>query len=359
MNISSGRRLLLLFSGTVVVVILVVCFRQLVRMNLSDIVQTEKTPLRVAIAPYQDMALLVNAKDLGLEKKYGTRLEFFTMPWEEIIPAVASAGKTADVGFASLADYMCKSERLNSQGDDPLLYIYPAYVFRGGAFMTFNPAVPILDAKTIKNSDVVKRFLQCKIGVQKNSCCHMLLWMLAHNAGIKFSTVPVIDTTLNDGLLAAENSSLDAAAAGLTQRTEALKHNGHVAVDMDTANLVDITGFICKESVYKKRKKDIESLIKMWCDCANYVLSDLNYHSAASLSYLKSNASTQYTIDEFRRALSQEYFPGSITDAERDIISGKGKYSIGRIAMLCNQYLLDIGAIKMVRPIPQTITIRQ
>ncbi len=231
------------------------CSRQLT--STSEVVAVPENTLRVAIAPYQDMALLANVKNLGLEKKYGTKLELFTMPWEEIIPTVASAGKTVDVGFASLADYMCKAERLNSKGDDPLLYIYPAYVFRGGAFVTFNPAVPVINARSIKNADLIKKFLSYKVGVQKNSCCHMLLWLLAHNAGIKFSTVPIIDTTLNDGLLAAENGSLDAAAAGLTQRTEALKLHGRVAVDMDTANLVDIAGFICKESVYKKRKRTL------------------------------------------------------------------------------------------------------
>jgi hypothetical protein len=302
------------------------------------------------------MAMLVTEKKLGLEKKYGTKLEFFTMPWEELIPAVASAGNTVDVGFTSLADYMCKSEHLNSKGDDPLLYIYPAYVFHGGAFVTFNPKVPEITAKSINDTGLVKKFLSYKIGAQKNSCCHMLLWLLAHDAGVKFSSVPVIDTTLNDGLLAAENGSLDAAAAGLTQRTEALKRHGRVAVDMDAANLVDIAGFICKESVYKQRKKDIDSLIKMWCDSTHYVLSDLNNHSADALAYLKANSSTSYSLDELKRALSQEYFPSSIADAEKNVVSSKSKYSIQRLSQLCSQYLLETGATKTSRPAPNMIT---
>lgn len=62
---------------------------------------SRQAPLRVGIAPYQEMALLVNEKDLGLEKKYGTKLEFLTMPWEDLLPAVGSAGQTIDVGFAA------------------------------------------------------------------------------------------------------------------------------------------------------------------------------------------------------------------------------------------------------------------
>ena len=331
---------------------------QLSESNSNNARIAQTTPLRVAIAPYQDMSILFCEKEADLEKKYGVKLEFLTMPWEEIIPAVASGGQTVDVGFASIADYMCKSEHLNGKGDDPLLYIYPAYIFHGGAFVTFNPAMPIINKHNISDPTVVKKFLSYKLGVQKNSCNHMLLWLLAHKAGIKFSNVSIIDTTLNDGLLAAENGSLDAAAAGLTQRTEALKRHGKIALDMDTANLIDISGFICKESIYKKRKNDIESLIKIWCDCSCYVLSDLDHRSEAPLAYLKANASTKYTLAEFKRALAQEYFPKSIAEEEKDIVSPKGKYSISRIADLSNQYLLDIGATKIAQPVPQMITVK-
>ncbi len=332
------------------------CSSNISQPNSDNMSASKSPPLRVAIAPYQDMSMLFATKPLALEKKYGIKLEFLTMPWEEIIPTVASAGQTVDIGFASLCDYMCKSEHLNSKGDDPLLYIYPAYIFRGGAFMTFNPNMPIINNHNVNDPNTIKKFLTYKLGVQKNSCCHMLLWLLAHNAGIKLSSVPIIDSTLNDGMLAAENGSLDAAAAGLTQRTEALKRHGKVAVDMDTVKLVDISGFMCKESVYKKRKKDIESFIRIWFDSANYVLSDIDHRSSPAIAYLDAHASTHYSIREFKAALSQEYFPKSIAEVEKEIVSPKGTYSIDRTANLCSQYLLDIGATKTAQPAPHIIT---
>ena len=96
----------------------------------------------------------------------------------------------------------------------------------------------------------------------------------------------------------------------------------------------------------------------MWCDCAHYVLSDIDHHSDAALAYLNANASTRYTISEFKRALSQEYFPQSIDAEEKDIISDTGKYSIKKISKLCNEYLLDIGAIKAPRPAPKIIDLK-
>jgi ABC-type nitrate/sulfonate/bicarbonate transport system substrate-binding protein len=319
--------------------------------SLSDKVE----PLRVAISPYQDMAMLVSEKKLGLEKKYGTKLEFLTMPWEDIISAVASAGDSVDVGFANLSEYMSQSEHLNSKGDDPLLYIYPAFVFHGGAFVTFNPKIPEINADNIDDPARIRKFLSRKIGVHKNCCLHMLLWFLANKAGVKLSDIRFIDISLNDGLLAAENGTLDAAAAGLTQRTEALKRHGRVVVDMDSAHLADICGFICKESVYKRRKKDIEALIRIWCDSTNYVLSDIDHHSGDALAYLKANASTQYTVDGFKTALSQEYFPRSISDLQTDILSSTGKYSFERTSKLYSNYLLDTGGTKSPPSLPKPI----
>ena len=302
--------------------------------------------LRMGIAPYQEIALLVNEKPLELEKKYGVKLELITMPWEELLTAVASAGQTIDVGFASLSDYLAKAERLNTQKDDPIVYLYPAWTFHGGGLITFNPAVPEITKANVNDKELLKRFLKFKIGVQKNSCCDMLVWKLAHDAGVPYKDLQITDTTLNDGLLATENGSLDIAGAGLTQRTEAIKRHGRVVLTMGTLGLTDPGGFVCKKSYYTKHKKEVDALIHIWFDCTNYVLSDLDKHSQYTLDYLKANASTKYTLAEFKSALSQEYIARSVSEAQKEVVSGKGLYSIATASSEINEYLLDSGAVK-------------
>jgi len=313
----------------------------------------------MAISPYQDTAFLVNVKPLELENKYHIRLELLTIPWEDIIPAIASAGRTVDVGYASLTDYLTKSENINKESNDPVLFIYPLYVFKGAGFITFNPSVPQLNSQTINNPVLVKKFLSFKIGVPKNSMCQMLLFMLTQKAGMKFLDSSFTDTTVNDGLLATENGSLDIAAAGVTQRTEAEKRHGRVVLTMDTFGTGDIDGLVCKESVYKKRKKDINSLIKMQFDCERYVLNDLDHHSAVILAYLKDNASTQYTLAEFKRALSHQYFPLTLAEVAKNIISSNGKYSIAKQTAIVDQYLMNIGVAKTPRQTPKIMALSE
>jgi ABC-type nitrate/sulfonate/bicarbonate transport system substrate-binding protein len=61
----------------------------------------ERSPISVAIAPYQDLAMLVNAEAAGIAQKHGIKVTLVTMAWEDILPSVGSRGKTVDVGFGS------------------------------------------------------------------------------------------------------------------------------------------------------------------------------------------------------------------------------------------------------------------
>jgi len=349
--------LIVLIANLVLGLLLCACSQRTMEKGRTASSAKFSEPLRMAISPYQDTAFLVNVKSLGLGEKYGTKLELLTLPWEDILPAVASAGKTVDIGYASLATYLTKSENLNKQGNDPVLFIYPLLVFKGNGFVSFNPSVPVLNHESVNNNPLVKKFLSYKIGAPKSSFAQMLLYMLTKKIGMKFSNLPITDTTMNDGLLAAENGSLDIAAAGVPQRTEALKQYGRVVFSADALGVGDIVGLVCKESVYKERRKDIDSLIKMQFDCEKFVLNDLDHHSDAMLTYLKANAATQYTLPEFKQALTYQYFPLSIKDAEKEMVFNKGKYSIDKQTDAVNQYLLDIGAIKTARPTPKIISL--
>lgn len=318
------------------------------------------SPIRVAIAPYQDLAMIVNAKPLGLEEKYGTRLDILTMGWEEILPAVASAGRGADVGFGSYIEYLTKYNNLNKGSSDPVLFVYPAYVFKGGAFVAFNPAIESLNKTSLKDKAALKKFLSLKIGAQKGSVYEMMLQDMAERAGMLPSDkLNVIDTPLDQGFLAVEQGSLDTAAAGLTQLTEVERQGGKAVLTMDDLGFADITGFIVKKSVWDNRKQDVENVIRMWFDCVNYVLADINKNSQESMSYLNKNASTHYSLDEYKSALGNEYLPRSIKEAKTELIDDSGKFPYRRIGASANKILVREKVISEESPLPKFPDIRE
>jgi ABC-type nitrate/sulfonate/bicarbonate transport system substrate-binding protein len=313
----------------------------------------EGIPLRVGISPYQDIAMIVNAQPLGLDRKYGTQLELITLSWEDILPSVASAGKGLDIGFGSLIEYLTKQENINAGSNDPILFVYPLYVFKGGAFVTFKSTVVPLTKESLASSENVKMFLANKIGAQRHSVYEMMLYYLATSRGIPPSTLNIVDTPLDQGFLAAQNGSLDIAEAGLTQLTEARRNGGRSVLNMEDLGFADITGIIVKESVYKARKHDIDNFIHMWFESVNYVLSDIDNNSKASLAYLNANASTRYSLNEYKLALSQEFFPRSASEAATTLIEKDGKFSYRRISQSVTEYLVVHGSVKNAPTIPE------
>jgi ABC-type nitrate/sulfonate/bicarbonate transport system substrate-binding protein len=319
-------------SAVAIVVLVTVC--------LFSCENKDKKVLKLAISPYQDLAMIENIDQLKLNEKYKVDVKLVTLPWEEIISAIGSVGETVDVGFASYIEYITKSENLNKNTTDSILFIYPAYVFAGGGFTTFKNDFPVFTEATVKDTQLVKKFLSYRIGAQKNSMFDMALYQLANYAKVDIKQLKLTDVSMADGILGLQAGSLDFASAGLTQRNEVEKRGGKVALNFNTLGFADLTGFICKKSVYEKRRTEIEALIKMWFECVDYIMSDVDKHvGIATLPYLDKNASTKYTIESYKTAISQEVFPRSITEAHALILSDTAHFSGTKIYQAVSNYL--------------------
>jgi ABC-type nitrate/sulfonate/bicarbonate transport system substrate-binding protein len=186
-----SKRLLIVLAITLVVLLAVYV------ALVAWIPSTNGRALRVALAPYQDMALLVNHEPLGLDKKYGITLDLVTVSWSDLVPAVASAGKAVDVSFGGLLEYLNKAHTINAGSKDPVLYIFPLYAFKGGALVTFNKDVPDLTHLPLTRKNVNK-FLGFQLGFPKHSVIHMLVSHLASQVGLQASKVNFVDIPYDD-----------------------------------------------------------------------------------------------------------------------------------------------------------------
>jgi ABC-type nitrate/sulfonate/bicarbonate transport system substrate-binding protein len=289
--------------------------------------------------------MIVNAPTRGLDARNGIDLDLLTVSWEDILPAVASASGGVDVGFASLAEYLAKERGLNRRSRDPIRFFCPLYVYKGGAFISWTPGVPTLVGKGASDVKAAATFLNQRIGAQKNSIYDMVLHSLARRTGFPLSELKVVDIQLNDGLLATQSMSLDIAAAGLTQTTEAIKSGGRIVLRMEDLGFADITGLICRDSLLRTRRADVLGLVRSWFDSVAFVYADLRRNCTESLAYLKRSAATRYTFAEYERALSQEYIPRSPDEARSAFMSEDARFSIQRIADDMAVYLSSVRGI--------------
>jgi len=310
--------------------------------------------IKVAISPYQDIGMVVNLTPMGLEKKYGVKVDLQTLAWEDIIPAMASNGSTVDLGYASLIGYLTKQANLNNGGDDDVIFIYPAYVFKGGGFISFKPDVPVIDKSQVANPEVMRAFFARRIGAEKNSLFDMMLFRVATGAGIDPKSLRVVDSGLDNSLLAARNGDLDVASAGLTQLTEARRTNGRLVLSMETANFADITGFVTTRRKLREKRAEIEAFIRIWFETVDYVLKDPVKNSAYTRAYLDRHGATHYSPEEYAAAVSNEFFPRSIDEMNRTLLSENGAFSMKGISDSAATFLVANGIVKKTpeRPIP-------
>lgn len=333
----------------VVVVILVASAIFLFRRPTPE---SNTEALTVALSPFQDLAMLVNAEPQGFASKHGVKLNLVTMAWEDIVPAVASAGATVDVGFASLTEYLTKYPALNAGNSDPIVFFQPLYVYNGGGFVALDANVGALDAAGVKNKDQVTEFLARRIGAQKQSLYEMMIYVLASRNGLPAEHLKLFDTPMNDGILALESKSLDVSSAGLTQVNEAKKRGGRLVLSMTDMGFADVTGFICKRSLLEKRRGAIEGLVRAWFESVDFVMADINNNSAASLDYLRGRASTQYTLEQYTAALSQEYLPKSLSELSTNLLEPGSKYEFSRISGEIGAYLVTSKRAETLPPVP-------
>jgi len=178
---------------------------------------------------------------------------------------------------------------------------------------------------------------------------------LAQRFNIPPQQIQFIDIPLDEGLLAAQAGSVDLAATGLTQRTEALKRGARVVLDMEVAGFADITGFVARKSILESRRPEIERLIALWFDCTNEFFEDPAIRAPLVLTYLEKRAATNYDADGLLKAYENEYFPRSLLEAQRELISPDGRFPLDKISKLFGRFLVQSELVATAPPPPMPI----
>ena len=312
---------------------------------------TRPNIIRVGIAPFPDHAIFANVHGLGLEKRYGTRVELVPMPAVDILPTIVGGGDRIQIGLVTYIDFLTKYQK----SADPAVFVFPAFAFKDGTFVAYKEDVPKLEKGTIRawQSTPVWQWLNYRMGAARDSIFEMMLFYLANTHGDEFRLLTIVDTPISEGLSAVEQGKVDIAATGLTPLAEAEQRGARPVLTMEDLGFADITGFVVKKSVYDRRRRDIENVIAMWFVSAAHVMADLNKNSQVSLAFLNRHVSTSFTLDQFKKSLGQEYFPLTRTEARIELVETSGRFSALTIGRIANDYLLHKGILKERTPLPE------
>jgi NitT/TauT family transport system substrate-binding protein len=312
--------------------------------------------IRYGISPFQDTAMPKVSEGIGLFEKHGLAVELISVGWEDIVPSLASGGRTIDVAIGSINTFLPRAENINKVGGGDVRFFFPLYVFKGATLLMqkdsemtslthFNAHYP-----KDRNLAIKEAMLQLKgktIAVPKGTPYEQMLYAGLEIAGMDPERdVDIRNVKLADALLAFRNGDVDVIGAGVTQRTEATRDGAQVFLDMDSFGFAEIVGLMTTQKFADEHPEVLEKIIVVWFESVRYLFEDVEKNSRHVLDYLDATSSTKYSLEEYKKALSFQEFPRSIDEADKLLMAKDSKFFWRRTWDIVNDYLIKQGDIK-------------
>jgi len=297
---------------------------------------SQSQQIRYGISPYQDTAMPVVAQSMDLYRKNGLNVELVNVAWEDIIPSLASHGRTIDVGIGSINLLLPRAENINAQGGGDVIFYYPLYVFKGAALMVskesgvrplseFLAKYPNDRNRAIK--EAVQQIVGMTVGVPQGTPYEEMLMYAFKTAGEDYrKEVKLTYVNLQDALPAFLGGHLQVSGAGVTQRTEAQRHGARVFMQMEDINFAEIIGLVTTQHYAAAHSSELDKLERIWFESVDYLMNDVDHRAAPVLSYLAKTASTKYSLDEYKQALGFQLFPRSEQEARQLFLDPAGRF---------------------------------
>ena len=315
--------------------------------------------IRYGISPYQDTAIPVLSQSLGLFEEAGLHVELVNVAWDDIIPALASARNTVDVAIGSMNTLIPQAENLNVKGGGDVIFYAPFYLFKGIGFMVRKDSgIQSLSVFLEKYPDdrdraIREAMLQLRgkrIGLPKGTADEQMLYSALKTAGMTMGDVDVRYVKFADALPAFLSGSLDVIATGVTQRTEVARHGHKLFMDGEQFGFVNVDGLMTTERFAKEHPEELQKIVDVWFKTVNALLDDTNTNAQPIIEYLDHTASTRYSLDEYKNAISLQEFPQSREESATLINHPSGKYYWKRIWDIMTNYLVLTGQAS--QPVP-------
>ena len=273
--------------------------------------------IRYGISPFQDTAMPVMAQSMGLYKSNGLNVELLNVGWEDVIPSLASRGRTIDVGIGSINLLLPRAENINVQGGGDVVFYYPFYVFKGAALLVqkeskVRPVSEFLAKyptdRTRAITEAMRQIEGMTVGVPQGTPYEQMLMSAFKTAGQDYrKAVKLTYVKLADALPAFLAGQLQVCGAGVTQRTEAERFGHRVFLQMEDINFAEIIGLVTTRHYADGHRDQLEKLRSVWFESVDYLMGDVDQRYRAS-------------VELFGRQGKHEVFAGRVQ--ERAWLSG-------------------------------------
>jgi len=319
--------------------------------------RTGKQVVRFGITPYQDTALPVVGLAKGWYAEEGVDVQVVPLTWGDVVTALTSG--SVDVVLYNFNSFMPPYNNAATSGSKPVYYC-PLYVFKGQAVMVKGDSgLKVFRDREFKTAEERQESLKSvceqlrgkKIAVTKGTELEEIVLTALKVGGVKRDEAEIIHASAEDCLSGFLAGSVDAFAAGLTERVEARRQGA--TEFLTTADVMKpvIDGLVTSEAFAKSHEVTLTKLLGVWFRIVKYVGADPKQNSKEIREYLVKQASTRYTADEYAIAWTFQTFAPDAGNARRMFSDTSSPYYWQESWARINRFLLDEG--KIDSPVPE------
>lgn len=284
------------------------------------------------ISPYQDTIIPQYAELLGWYEEDQLDIDLRVLAWGDVMPSLG--GGAVDVAIQNFNSFQATYWNLRDRGVDPVFY-YPLYVFKGAAIII--PAdsplktVEQLESQGLGLDEAVRAAAEqlkgLEIAATEGTEMEQVVIAALNRAGLERDDAVLIHAQPDEALAAFLGGSIDAFSAGVTEHTEAARHEARVLLSASHVLPPVIDGLVTTREFAADHEELLDQLVDMWFRSVQHLAEDLPGRSPILLEFLNGIASTKYSVEEYEFVWNNlQFFPTSQEEAQAALLSPAGQY---------------------------------
>jgi NitT/TauT family transport system substrate-binding protein len=308
---------------------------------------TEKTATKISIglSPFQDTLLPIIGKEKGWFAEEGLDVDFKTLAWNAVMPAVAS--NAIDVAVYNTTGVVSV---YNKQPD--LLFWYPWNIFAQGAALMGRPNIGLKTAKDFEatgmsHADAVKATIQQlkskTVVTTMGSDMGKAVVEAARSNGLARDDFKIVDMDPDQGLAAFISGTGDAYLGGIPQRTRLNKEGYLALVTGPDLAPVPLNGWTTTKEFAEKNPEALLKLQHVMFRIIRYTAANQDEVAKTITDRLNSETGAKMTIEDFKRFWNEiEAYPKNAAEVKKDMLDDSGYANWKRTWDNDNYYFVEV-----------------
>lgn len=303
------------------------------------------TKIRIGLSPFQDTLLPIIGQEKGWFAEAGLDVQFETLAWNSIIPALAS--KSVDIAVYNTTGVVAVYGQMND-----LVFLYPWNIFAEGQALMGRDNAGIKTVKDFENEgkdhktavfDTIQQLKGKTVITTKGTDMGKAVMEACENNGLTDADYQIIDMDPDQGLAAFISGSGDFYLGGIPQRNR-LESEGYLTMVVG-ADLVPvpINGWVTTKSFAAENEDALLRLQNVMFKIIRYTRENTDEVGKIITDKLNAETGSAMSLDQFKMFFTKiEDYTANAAETNEKILDPSGYAYWQKIWDNDNKYFVEV-----------------